>query len=122
MKYLRIETGADGGSHQLMVESPMMSVVVIAGAPAAHVSAAMVARQATFFRLPPGWTAGWHPAPCPRLVTTTAGAAELTTGDGLKRIVRTGDVALLVDLTGKGHHTRVLDEGPWEGIAVDLDD
>jgi quercetin dioxygenase-like cupin family protein len=122
MKYLRIESVADGGSLQLMVESPMMAVKVIADAPQAQISAAMVARQAVFFRLPPGWAAGWHPAPCPRLVTTTAGAVEFSTGDGQVRILRAGDVALLVDLAGRGHHTRVLDEGPWEGVSIDLGD
>jgi hypothetical protein len=120
MKYLRAYLDAGGASAQSIVDAEMISAQPFADAPPANVSAQMAAKQARFFDFPAGWAAGWHPAPCRRLIVTHAGTCEIETGDGKKHVLRAGDIALLEDTSGRGHHTRVLDEGRWQGVAIDL--
>jgi quercetin dioxygenase-like cupin family protein len=120
MKYLRIYAAADGGSRMETVEIATASTEAFPGYPRVDISAKVPTNTMSFFRLPAGWSAGWHNPPERRYVITTAGAAEIGTKDGKTAILRAGDVARFDNTSGTGHHTRVLDAGPWEGIAVNL--
>lgn len=55
---------------------------------------------------------GWHTAPQRQYVLFLAGETEIEVSDGEKRILRTGDVLLVEDTTGKGHRNRRLSAEP----------
>lgn len=55
---------------------------------------------------------GWHTAPQRQYVLFLAGKTEIEVSDGEKRILKTGDVLLVEDTTGKGHRNRRLSAEP----------
>ena len=65
-----------------------------------------------FVRLQSGLFFDWHPAPRRQYVFTMVGAVELGIGDGTVMTFRPGDVLLAEDLSGRGHTTRVVGDGP----------
>jgi hypothetical protein len=42
----------------------------------------------------PGGSLGRHPAPCPQLFCVVGGAGTVTGGDGVPRVIETGQAAL----------------------------
>ena len=65
-----------------------------------------------FRRFPAGDFMDWHPAPRRQYVITLEGNVEIGLGDGTVRRFGPGDVVLAEDLTGQGHTTRVVGDGP----------
>jgi hypothetical protein len=48
----------------------------------------------------------WHNAPRRQYVMVLSGGMEIETGLGEKRVLKSGDVLVAEDVTGKGHITR----------------
>lgn len=63
----------------------------------------------------------WHTAPRRQYVLFMAGETEVEVSDGEKRILKTGDVLLVEDTTGKGHRNRRLNPAPelWVFVRAD---
>jgi hypothetical protein len=114
MKYLRSYTSPDGESHFEDLETEQLAPLeFIPGMPPMDVSAARPATAVVFARLQAGWYGDYHPTPRRQFVFTIAGEAEVVASDGEMRRMRPGTVWLTEDTKGKGHLTRVTDEGEW---------
>ncbi len=120
MAFIRTYIGPDGASRMDEPEVAYTAIDAFPGHPKIEMALAGDARNVRFGRLPAGWEAGWHPAPERRFVITLAGAAEIATEDGQRRVMRAGDVALFDDTTGRGHHTTVLPDAAWDVVFVNL--
>ena len=60
----------------------------------------------------------WHNAPRRQLLIVLSGILEITSGDGTTMGLRSGDMLLADDLTGKGHITRSSGECTRASIAM----
>lgn len=85
-----------------------------------RVSTSVPAKDAKFLRVQPAWDGEWHPTPVEQYLSVLAGSFEITTSDGKSRQFHIGDVVLLADTVGNGHHTKMLgDQQTWV-LAVAL--
>jgi hypothetical protein len=64
-----------------------------------------------FLASPTGWFGDWHPAPKRQIALFLSGNLEIEVSDGEKRRFESGSVVLLEDTRGKGHTTRVIENG-----------
>ena len=65
--------------------------------------------ESIFFReTPQGHVQDYHNAPRRQLIFITSGLLELETSQGLRYIIRPGDILFTEDFSGKGHITRSL--------------
>ena len=120
MKYTRIYTDSDGESHFDEVEVALVVNDFAPPAPPFNVSAPIPADQIVFVTLPLGWYGDWHPAPRRQYWIQVSGQIDVEVSDGEIRRFNSGDVALLEDVTGKGHVTRVIGQDEVRGIFVQL--
>jgi quercetin dioxygenase-like cupin family protein len=60
----------------------------------------------------------WHNAPRRQYVMILSGGMEIETGHGEKRVLKTGDVLVAEDVTGKGHITRSI--GTEQRVTVSI--
>ncbi len=109
--YLRLYSGDDGQSH---FEDLGLPVGPVEG------SDVQPATGITFRSSEPGEFMDWHQAPRRQYVITLSGQVEIGIGDGSVRRLGPGDVMLAEDLTGRGHTTRVVGNGPRLSAAVPL--
>ena len=115
MHYFRVYSDENGESHFEQLEMRLRPSVVSLEIPAVEAAEPIEASQILFLRVPPGWSADWHPAPAYQVFCLLRGAAQIEVSDGDIRSFSAGEVVLLHDITGKGHRTRVLGE---EGLLV----
>jgi quercetin dioxygenase-like cupin family protein len=80
----------------------------------------MPATQVGFMTAPAGWFGDWHPSPRRQYLALLAGEVELEVSDGQVHRMRSGEVVLLDDTTGKGHRSRVVSSEPTLLIVVAL--
>jgi hypothetical protein len=85
------------------------------------VSEPAAARNMIFLKLPSGWDEPAHASPRSQTLICTAGNIRVTASDGEAREIGPGDVWLMADLEGKGHHTVVTSENDFEAIIVQHD-
>jgi quercetin dioxygenase-like cupin family protein len=111
VRYLRIYADAAGESHFETFEPRLTSRDLVPPAPPVEVSDAWSAATVVFVHIPSGWVDVPHCAPGRQLCTVLAGELDLITSDGEVQSVRAGDVVLVEDTTGKGHHGRVTSPG-----------
>jgi hypothetical protein len=72
-------------------------------------SSAIMPATSVFVReLREGMVNDYHCAPRRQLVLLVAGAIEVESGRGVRRMVRAGDGFLVENLTGRGHITRTI--------------
>ena len=74
-----------------------------------------------FLSLPPDWNEPIHPTPKKQMLVCLAGDVRVTASDGEEREISAGDVWLMEDIVGKGHHTRVTSATEFEAIIVQLE-
>jgi quercetin dioxygenase-like cupin family protein len=74
------------------------------------------AEKIGFFRMPPGLSMDWHPAPSKRFVMVLSGIGQVEAGDGERRTFAPGSVLLVTDTQGPGHRTIVV--GEQDVVAV----
>ena len=102
MSIFHMYTGDDGQSH---IEEPALSAQPSQETPQAT--------QEIFFReLPAGTAMDWHNAPRRQYVIVLKGQMEIGFKDGSVQHCGAGDAVLAADLTGSGHTTRVVGDGP----------
>ena len=78
------------------------------------------AKNLKFCRLPKSWEGGWHNSPVKQFVIGVSGSIKMTCSDYSYVTLSAGDVVILEDLTGKGHHTEVISTEDWHGVLVEL--
>ena len=111
MPIARLYTGDDGQTHieELDLESHPQ----------------LAAMQSTtgivFRRVESGYFSDWHCAPRRQFVITLEGEVEIGLGDGSVHRFGVGQAMLAEDLTGQGHTTRAVGDGPRLTATVPLD-
>ena len=111
MGITRLYTGPDGQSHLEDLD------------PATHpeLTTLQATKGVVFRTTEPGHFHDWHNAPRRQYVITLEGQAEITLGDGTRRVFGPGDIMLAEDTTGHGHVTRAVNGKPRKTIYVTLD-
>ena len=122
MRITRIWTDSEGTSHFDDAEVELESVDYAPPAPPLDISAPLPAERAILFEFPAGWFGDWHPSPYRQLYFNLGGWLEVEVGDGEVRRFGPGQIALLEDLTGSGHVTRVIGKERSRGVFVQLAD
>jgi hypothetical protein len=113
MKYVRLYTGPDGETH---FEDREMETTVrefTANVPPVTLSQTFPGTGVFFLyiRVTPEFEeVEFHTAPRKMLVIQLKGVGEHEASDGTKRLFSAGDVAMLEDVTGKGHRSKYLGE------------
>ena len=120
MRITRIWTDGDGTSHFEDIEIELESTDYAPPAPPLDVSAPIPAERTLLFEFPPGWFGDWHPSPRRQLYFNLGGRLEVEVGDGEIRYFGPGDIALLEDLAGTGHVTRVIGDERATGVFIQL--
>ena len=111
MGFSRLYTGDDGESHieELDLAShPELTTL--------HQATGVVFRE-----WPADRFSDWHVGPRRQYVITLSGEAEVGLGDGSVHPFGPGHVNLVEDLTGRGHTTRVVGNGPRITVTIPLD-
>jgi hypothetical protein len=90
-------------------------------APAFGVSSFVPALRSGFLLLPAGWIGELHPSPLRMWIFVLQGEMEFEASDGECQPVRTGDVLLLEDTTGRGHRSRVIGDTAARLAVVELE-
>jgi len=120
VRVARIWADDGGTSHFEDIDIALEPADFAPPAPPFDVSAPLSAERALLFEFPAGWFGDWHPSPRRQLYFNLGGRLEVEVGDGQIRHMGPGDVALLEDLSGTGHVTRVVGEEPSRGVFVQL--
>ncbi len=120
MRITRIWTDEAGESHFEDQAVELHALEFAPPAPPFDVSAPLAAERALLFEFPSGWFGDWHPAPHRQLYLNLGGQLEVEVTDGEVRRFGPGDIALLEDLVGGGHTTRVLGDEPSRGAFIQL--
>ena len=118
MKTHHLYSDETGESRWRDVEPALVERSVAPPAKAIEISDPEPAAQFLFLRLRAGWDEPVHPTPVPQTLICLAGAVEVTASDGEVRRIGRGDVWRMEDLTGKGHHTRVVGDADFEAAIV----
>lgn len=116
--YVRVYADDSGESHFEDVAIELSEVDFAPPAPPAFVSGSVDAASVMFFSAPAGWDGEWHPAPKRQFMAVLKGEFETEVSDGETRVFVPGDLALLEDLSGKGHYTRVPESAEENLIMV----
>lgn len=112
MAITRVYSSPDGESHVEELE--------LSSHP--ELTSLLAAKGIVFRSQPPGFFSDWHIAPRRQFVIAMSGEGEIGLSDGTVIRLGPGDVNLIEDLTGKGHTTRVVGNGPRVTATVHLAD
>ena len=110
--FYRLYTGDDGQSH---LEELDMDEGEFA------LSKMHEATSVGFRRQESGYFSDWHHAPRRQFIITLSGGVEIGLGDGTIMRFGPGDVMLAEDLTGQGHTTRAVGDGPRFSVTIPVD-
>ena len=110
-KVTRLFTGSDGKSHFENLNSSCGDI--------GHLSD-MVKATGVIFR-ETQYNYGWHNAPQRQYIVMLDGEVDIETGDGARRVFRTGDIILAEDITGQGHISRSVAGKPRKSLFITLD-
>ncbi len=111
MKYHRFYSDATGESHIDEVKVKQSLADAAPPAPPLLVSAFNPASHWGFFSVPAGWFGDWHPAPSRQFMILLSGAVDVMTSDGSVFRMRSGDIVLLEDTSGRGHRSENVSDG-----------
>ncbi len=121
LRYHHLYADDSGESHWRDVEVFLEERTFAPPAQGILVSEQLEAKSMIFVSLPAGWNEPTHPTPKRQTLICLAGGVCVTASDGEAREIGPGDVWLMADLKGKGHHTRVTSERGFEAIIVQHD-
>ncbi len=113
MNYVRIYTGPDGETHFEDLEMETTVREFTANVPPVTISQTFAGTGVFFVSTKVTSEfedVEFHTVPRKMLVIQVKGTSEQETSDGTKRLFYPGDVALVEDVTGKGHRSRYLGE------------
>jgi quercetin dioxygenase-like cupin family protein len=107
--FYRIYTGEDGKSHfeDLEYPEPVPELQQVAGI--------------SWRYFEPHRVVDFHTVSRRMYFITLSGGAEITCSDGEKRRVGPGDLTLVEDLTGAGHRTEMIGDGPRICLVITLE-
>ena len=111
----RVYTGADGRSTMDEVELPRVS-----GGDGRSVSTRLYATDVEMGISSPGTFIDWHGVTTPRLLMVVAGEIEIGLGDGTKQTLKPGNIVLVMDMTGRGHTSRMIGTVPVQAVTLRL--
>ncbi|MCA9846443.1 MAG: hypothetical protein KC461_08650 [Dehalococcoidia bacterium] len=106
MKLVRIYTGDDGESHVEPMDQSALPFTERDGTRTPVVSAVgveLALRKSGFI--------DFHPAPRRQYMVYLTARVEIGLGDGTSIVMEPGDVLQAEDTTGRGHTSRILQEG-----------
>ena len=116
MKVVRLYTGPDNQSHFEDIEVPLKD-----GGKVGFLSE-LIKATGVVFRVTSGdYNYVFHPAPRRQYVVNLEGEVEIEVGDGIRRILRSGDILLAEDTTGQGHISRAVGGKPRRSLFITLD-
>ncbi|MCB1492076.1 MAG: cupin domain-containing protein [Rhodobiaceae bacterium] len=121
MHYHHLYADNLGESHWRTVEVALEERIFAPPAAGILISDAIPAKAALFLRLPGGWSEPIHPTPKKQTLVCLTGKARVTASDGEAREIGPGDVWLMEDLSGHGHHTEVISAGDFDAVIVQYD-
>ena len=114
--FVRLYIGPDGLSHFEELPLPF-------GTPAGRGTTPPQASEGVFFnRSPAGQDSGWHTAPRHQYVIGIQGVTQITLRDGTYMHFGPGDVLQAEDVTGTGHHTKVVGDEDRVSLMIPLGD
>lgn len=115
MKITRIYPTPDGETHFDEIDYPLHDMGAIG-----LLSEQIPATSVIFRQTSANYDYAWHNAPQRQFVVMLDGHVEITVSDGEKRHFHGGDVFLLEDTVGRGHHTRELSGKPRRTLFIPL--
>ncbi len=118
MRYHHLYADKDGNSHWRDVEVALRERSFAPPAQNILISEPEMAKSLLFLRLKAGWDEPVHPTPIRQTLICVAGAVQVTASDGEAREIGPGDIWRMEDLSGKGHHSRVVSEDDFEAVVV----
>ena len=118
MKYQDLHEDGDGESHWKQVNVELQERSFAPPANAIEISEPISASAMLFLRLSAGWNEPVHPSPIRQTLICTQGVARVTASDGETREIGRGDVWLMRDKNGRGHHTHVISDVDFECVIV----
>ena len=121
MQYHHLFADKVGESHWRNVDVVLEERTFAPPARGIHVSEAQRVAKMMFLRLPAGWNEPAHPTPKKQTLICLAGVVHVTASDGEVRVIGPGNVWLMEDLVGKGHHTHVTSDEDFKALIVQYD-
>ena len=118
MQYHHMFADSVGESHWRDVEVVLEERLFAPPARGIYVSESQSVTIMMFLRLPAGWNEPVHPTPKKQTLVCLAGVVHVTASDGETRDIGSGDVWLMEDLVGKGHHTLVTSDNDFKAIII----
>ncbi len=118
MKYVKLVAEADGNSRWRDVDVALRERSFAPPAQAIEISDSLPASAALFLRLRAGWNQPVHPTPLWQTLICVAGAVRVTASNGEARDIGPGDVWMMQDTSGQGHHTKVISAEDFECVIV----
>ena len=121
MRYHKLYVDDVGESHWQDVAVTLEERTFAPPAKAIEISQPETASRTMFLRLKAGWDEPIHPTPVAQKLICLAGTVRVTASDGEARIIGPGDVWLMQDKHGKGHHTVVTSEEDFVSVIIQLE-
>jgi len=121
LQYHHLYADDAGESHWLNVEVVLKERTFAPPAQGILVSEPESVTSMMFLKLPAGWNEPIHPTPKKQALICLAGVVRVTASDAEAREIGPGDVWLMEDLIGKGHHTRVTSDEDFKALIVQYD-
>ena len=118
MRYHHLYSDERGESRWREVEVELKEHVFAPPAHNIHISGAIPAKAMLFLRLHAGWNEPAHQTPVRQTLVCLSGKVVVTASDGDEREIGPGDVWRMEDLSGKGHHTRVVGDTDFDAVIV----
>ena len=73
------------------------------------------------FRVTDGsYDLGWHNAPRRQYIVNLEGSVEITTSDGVSRVIGPGEIILAEDTEGKGHLSKAVSGGARRSLIIPI--
>ena len=116
MKVTRLYTGEDGESHFEDIEIPLKDAGDIGKLSELEEATGIIFRETS-----PDYNYDWHNAPQRQYVIRLDGQVEVEASDGTRRVLKTGDILLAEDTTGRGHRSRAINNQPRKSLFITLD-
>jgi uncharacterized cupin superfamily protein len=118
VRVTRIYSGADEQTHAEEVGAKFAGPDAVG----LEESEKVQAGTTNFARFRPGFFQDWHHATARRYVITLSGEGEIEMGGGEKVVLEPGSVALVEDMSGKGHITRNVGKVDWTAAFVQMEE
>ncbi|MDU8943850.1 cupin domain-containing protein [Ovoidimarina sediminis] len=121
MHYHHLYMDAGGESRWKDVDIALEVKTFAPPAQSIEISEGRASRNMLFLRLRAGWNEPVHPTPIRQTLVCLRCAVRVTSSDGDIRDIGPGDLWLMEDTGGRGHHTEVTSADDFEAVIVQHD-